>query len=61
VRERVRILQAHGLDPWAWESTGWAGVDDTLDAAAAALTAARHGDGTAIRFPAELPGPAIWA
>jgi len=61
VRERVRILQANGLDPWAWESTGWAGVDDTLDAAAAALTAARHADGTAIRFPARRRGPAIWA
>ena len=58
VRERLAILQAHGLDPWAWASTGWAATDDTLDAAAAALTARRRARGEAECFG---PGPRIWA
>jgi hypothetical protein len=61
VRERVTILQAHGLDPWAWESAGWAAVDDTLDAAAAAITAMRYGEHRAIAYPADRTQPCIWA
>lgn len=58
VRERLAILQAQGLDPWAWPSSGWAATDDTLDAAAAALSALRHAHGEAECFG---PGPHIWA
>ena len=58
LRERVTILQSHGLDPWQWESSGWAAADDTLDAAAAALTALRHASGEATSFGS---GPHIWA
>ncbi len=61
VRERLAILQAQGLDPWAWESAGWAAVDDTLDAAAAAITAMRYGEGRAVAYPAHRKGPCIWA
>jgi predicted RNase H-like nuclease len=61
VRERVTILRAFGLDPWAWDSQGWAAVDDTLDAAAAAITAMRYGEDRAIAYPADRTGPCIWA
>ncbi len=61
VRERLAILQAQGLDPWAWKSAGWAAVDDTLDAAAAAITAMRYGESRAIAYPADREGPCIWA
>ena len=61
MRERVRILEAQGLQPLAWESTGWAAADDTLDAAAAALSARRVAAGQARRFPAAGTGPLIWA
>ena len=54
-------LTFHLLGAPRFPKRSWAGVDDTLDAAAAALTAARHADGTAIRFPARRRGPAIWA
>ena len=60
VRERLTILQAQGLDPWSWPSTGWAATDDTLDAAAAALSARRYACGEAVAHP-EGPGPYIWA
>ena len=61
MRERLAILQAQGLDPWAWKSAGWAAVDDTLDAAAAAITAMRYGESRAIAYPADREGPCIWA
>lgn len=61
VRERLAILQAHGLDPLGWESTGWAATDDTLDAAAAALSARRYASGKARVFPDVGEGPRIWA
>lgn len=50
VRERADVLEAHGLHPWRWECGNWAAADDTLDAAAAALSARRYAQGEAIRF-----------
>lgn len=61
VRERVEILQAHGLHPMQWASTGWGAVDDTLDAAVAALSAVRFAAGTALQLPEIGPGPYLWA
>jgi predicted RNase H-like nuclease len=61
VRERLAVLEAHGLDPLRWASTGWAAADDTLDAAVAALSAQRYAQGLARGFPAQGSGPRIWA
>lgn len=61
VRERIAILRACGLDPMGWESTGWAATDDTLDAAAAALSARRYATDQARAFPDDGGGPRIWA
>lgn len=61
VRERVRLLRAQGLHPDEWECGNWAAADDTIDAAAAALSARRHALGEAKAF-GDLPGdPVIWA
>jgi len=61
MRERLAVLQKSGLDPLRWESTGWAAADDTLDAAAAALSAQRYAQGRARPFPGDGRGPRIWA
>jgi predicted RNase H-like nuclease len=61
VRERLAILESEGLHPLDWASVGWATTDDTLDAAAAALSARRFAQGRARAFP-ETEDPArIWA
>lgn len=61
VRERLAILELEGLHPLEWDSLGWATTDDTLDAAAAALSARRFAQGRARAFP-EAEDPArIWA
>ena len=61
LRERLAILREQGLDPMRWESTGWAAADDTLDAAAAALSAQRYAHGRARPFPQDGDDPRIWA
>lgn len=61
LRERVDILRAEGLEPWSWSSQGWAAADDTLDAAAAAVTARRFAQGRAARFPHTGATDVIWA
>lgn len=53
VRERVSVLRGQGLHPWQWNCGDWAAADDTLDAAAAALSAQRYALGQALAFPAE--------
>lgn len=50
IRERVAVLEAHGLHPQRWQCGDWAAADDTLDAAAAALSARRYARGEAERF-----------
>ena len=61
VQERIAVLKAHGLDPMAWQSSGWGATDDTLDAAIAAVTARRFAEGLARRIPEKGAGPFIWA
>ncbi|MFN8129670.1 MAG: DUF429 domain-containing protein [Candidatus Nanopelagicales bacterium] len=61
LRERVEVLQTHGLHPQSWDCGNWAEADDTMDAAAAALTARRYARGEALRFPPEGQDPAIFA
>lgn len=50
IRERVAVLEAHGLHPAQWRCGNWAAADDTLDAAAAALSARRYALGEAVSF-----------
>lgn len=52
IRERVAVLEAQGLRPWQWQCGNWAAADDTLDAAAAALSARRYALGQAAIFGA---------
>lgn len=61
IRERVRVLSEHGLHPQDWDCGNWAAADDTLDAAAAALSARRYAQGVARRFPAAEHEAAIYA
>lgn len=55
--ERMDALRAVGIDlaPFAGADLGRAAVDDVLDAAAAAWTARRVADGTALRLPDDAP------
>lgn len=50
IRERVAVLESQGLRPQRWRCGNWAAADDTLDAAAAALSARRYARGEAERF-----------
>ena len=61
VRERLAILESEGLHPLDWVSAGWATTDDTLDAAAAALSAGRFALGRARPFPQSADRARIWA
>lgn len=61
VRERVAVLEAHGLHPQQWPSSGWGATDDTLDAAVAALSARRYAMGSATAAPDNGTTPIIWA
>lgn len=61
LRERVEVLERHGLHPGAWECGNWAAADDTLDAAAAALSAARFAVGRAEQFGPDEGETSIWA
>ena len=61
IRERVAVLQAHGLHPDDWDCGNWASADDTLDAAAAALSARRYVRGEARRFGSADLDPGIFA
>ena len=61
VRERLAILESEGLHPLDWVSAGWATTDDTLDAAAAALSAGRFALGRARPFPRSADRARIWA
>ena len=61
VRERLAILESEGLHPLDWVSAGWATTDDTLDAAAAALSAGRFALGRAWPFPQSADRARIWA
>jgi predicted RNase H-like nuclease len=61
VRERLAILESEGLHPLDWVSAGWATTDDTLDAAAAALSARRFAQGRARAFPEFADRARIWA
>lgn len=61
MRERVTILEANGLHPLGWHSGGWAAADDTLDAAAAAVSARRYATGEVRSFPSSGDRPRIWA
>lgn len=61
LRERIEVLERHGLHPDAWDCGNWASADDTLDAAAAALSAARYANGRAHHFPDHDGDSGIWA
>ncbi len=50
IQERVAVLERHGLHPMQWRCGNWAAADDTLDAAAAALSARRYAMGEARIF-----------
>lgn len=60
VRERIAVLESQGLQPMQWQSMGWGATDDTLDAAAAALSARRYAKGEAVQVPQIGSGPFIW-
>jgi predicted RNase H-like nuclease len=61
LRERVAVLEQHGLHPQDWECGNWAAADDTLDAAAAALSTARFSRREARHFPDRDGDSGIWA
>lgn len=61
IQERVAVLERHGLHPFEWSCGNWAAADDTLDAAAAALSARRYALGDATIFGAFEDGPPIVA
>jgi predicted RNase H-like nuclease len=63
LHDRLAALAAAGIElPSRLGPAGAAaGIDDVVDAAAVAWSAARIATGTAVSFPCPADGPAIWA